>query len=283
MEDLHQVMEETSARYCEYRIRAPHVEHLGAAQDVRIHSDRVMSVWVLGILTRGQMHVAIGPDQGTIGPGAYYLMPPEVRHWGTREGVHDVVWFTFSAAGEPAPPLAPSAASAHTPADFVQLPVLGRMPPEFDHAAHHRFLQQALDLGQLSPAAADRSLAVLLDQMHVQAQRERLRLDPQRRLALDLLQYLRTRRCASVDSSELARAFRYSYAHLNRVFRNAFGVSLQRRHMQLRMDAALERLIQGATIQETAAAVGFEDYYYFLKVFKRAKGITPTQAVRQGS
>ena len=36
-------------------------------------------------------------------------------------------------------------------------------------------------------------------------------------------------------------------------------------------------LSSGYTIAETSAACGFEDYFYFLKVFKKKTGMTPSR------
>jgi YesN/AraC family two-component response regulator len=38
----------------------------------------------------------------------------------------------------------------------------------------------------------------------------------------------------------------------------------------------------GKPIKEAAAKVGFSDHYYFLKVFKRVKGLSPSAYGRSG-
>ena len=53
------------------------------------------------------------------------------------------------------------------------------------------------------------------------------------------------------------------------------------RHLiNIRLERAKELLEQGQTgsIQEVAAAVGYEDAYHFSKLFKKRYGISPSQA-----
>ena len=45
--------------------------------------------------------------------------------------------------------------------------------------------------------------------------------------------------------------------------------------MKIRIDAAAHGLQMGKAIKEVASEVGFNDYYYFLKTFKRLRQITP--------
>ena len=39
----------------------------------------------------------------------------------------------------------------------------------------------------------------------------------------------------------------------------------------------VDMLRSGYTISETSTACGFEDYFYFLKVFKNKTGMTPSE------
>ncbi len=250
----------------------PEFERLGAAENVRLHSDRVLEVWALGILTRGVMHAVIGPTAASIGAGDYYLMPPGVRHYGTREGWHDVVWYTFKAGARPA---------AAATGEGVTLPVFGPMPPEFDPAQTHRFLAAALEGGLMSPAAAGRQLGAILEQMAVEAQRRRLRADPARRLAHEVLARLRQLRRQNLEPRRLEAEFHYSYGHLDRLFRRVFRCSLHARHERLRLDTGAELILQGVPLKETAAALGYGDYYYFLRVFRKVRGQSPTAFLAQ--
>ena len=68
-----------------------------------------------------------------------------------------------------------------------------------------------------------------------------------------------------------------TYRHLNSVFQAVYGVTIKQMQGILRVDQAKRMLSSGYTISETSAACGFEDYFYFLKVFKRKTGMTPSQ------
>ena len=58
-------------------------------------------------------------------------------------------------------------------------------------------------------------------------------------------------------------------------FAPILATSIHQELLSIRMDAAAHSLQMGKSIKEVAKEVGFDDYYYFLKTFKRLKGMTP--------
>lgn len=253
---------------------APRLGHMGTASNVPIHSDRIYPLWVLGIITRGQMAAQIGECRSIIGTGEYYLMPPNIRHFGTKPIAHDVFYFTFHMEGEPC--------AAPESCDLC-LPVFGVMPPEFNYRRLHTFMEEGQKFRQLSPAGLDAQLKAILWQMAMEAQRRREHNTPSRRLAGEILRYLDENLTRTIHSRELVKVFGYSYGHLDRVFRQRFGESILHRHTELRMRRAVEMLLTGASIKEAARCIGYDDYYYFLRTFKRTLHTTPTKILSTGT
>jgi len=69
----------------------------------------------------------------------------------------------------------------------------------------------------------------------------------------------------------------YSYIHLRRAFTHNFGVSPERYRADLLAAAAKAQLLERDTpIKEIAAALEFEDQYYFSRFFKKTTGMSPT-------
>ncbi len=269
-------MEHMNMQFKQYPVCFPlRFERIGSGKDIRIHADRIMASWVLGIITTGTMHAAIGNDRASITTGQYYLMPPNIRHFGTCVGVHDVIWFTFSDSADRKQPNTPQGCG-------IALPPFGRMPPNIDYPALHALISESLELGYMHPQQISTQIMAIVGQMHAYHVRIlRTENDPGSLLAEDILAFLRANHLQKFCAKDLSAALHYSYGHLNRVFKNRFNVSIQQRFTEMKIEAAFNLLLQGRSIKETAAQVGFDDYYYFLKTFKKVKKNTPTRALEQ--
>jgi AraC-like DNA-binding protein len=84
---------------------------------------------------------------------------------------------------------------------------------------------------------------------------------------------------------------RFLSLRLERVFRSSYGRSIHQELLEARVQAAAHSLRMGKPIKVVANEVGFADYYYFVKVFKRVQGVTagafqaahqPTVVARNG-
>ncbi|HYE07544.1 MAG TPA: AraC family transcriptional regulator [Planctomycetota bacterium] len=85
-----------------------------------------------------------------------------------------------------------------------------------------------------------------------------------------------------VDGHVLADAIGVGYHWLRRAFRQQTGLSLHDYHTQLRIHAAMQRLEQGdASVADIARQLGFDDPYYFSRVFRRQAGLSPQRWQRQ--
>ncbi|MNE32853.1 Bifunctional transcriptional activator/DNA repair enzyme AdaA [compost metagenome] len=70
--------------------------------------------------------------------------------------------------------------------------------------------------------------------------------------------------------------FRLTPQYVSRLFREQTGqAGLHDYISQTRIEAAKLLLLQGTSIDETAARVGFASSHAFIRVFKKYEGITP--------
>jgi AraC family transcriptional regulator len=89
---------------------------------------------------------------------------------------------------------------------------------------------------------------------------------------------LRARMGEPVGLSEVADAVGVNAAHLARVFRARYGVSVGEFSRRLRLDwAAAEIARDERAIAEIAAEAGFADQSHFTRLFKRHVGTTPAR------
>lgn len=75
----------------------------------------------------------------------------------------------------------------------------------------------------------------------------------------------------------LASAVGLNEKRLQSGFQSLFGLSIHAQLTQIRMDAAADMLTKGASVTETAYAVGFSSLSHFSKVFRSIRGMAPKQ------
>ena len=64
--------------------------------------------------------------------------------------------------------------------------------------------------------------------------------------------------------------------YLGQLFKRETGKTYSAYVTELRIEKAKEMLVSGdLSINEIAVTLGFNDYFYFLKTFKRVSGYTP--------
>ena len=69
-----------------------------------------------------------------------------------------------------------------------------------------------------------------------------------------------------------------SQAYLSNLIKKESGMTFSQHLTRLRINKSKEKLMQtDLSILEVAELVGYSDYYYFIKVFKKEVGITPFQ------
>ena len=82
----------------------------------------------------------------------------------------------------------------------------------------------------------------------------------------------------AVDSKIIEKLFSINYDYANRIFKQYFGLSINRYRNKRRIDRAKFLLVTtDKTLEEIAQEVGFDDKYYFSRLFAKYEGISPLQ------
>ncbi|MEF3308502.1 AraC family transcriptional regulator [Paenibacillus sp. GYB004] len=76
--------------------------------------------------------------------------------------------------------------------------------------------------------------------------------------------------------AEYAQSLGYTIQHLNRLFKQAYGVTMHQYLDDIRFEKSLQLLSLDMSVQDIASALGMEANY-FIRAFKRVHGITPGQ------
>ncbi len=95
-----------------------------------------------------------------------------------------------------------------------------------------------------------------------------------------IVSYLEDHYNEKISLDQIAANMYFSPYYISKIFKSETGDTLIRHLINIRLERAKELLEQGQTssIQEVAAAVGYEDAYHFSKLFKKRYGISPSQA-----
>jgi len=99
-------------------------------------------------------------------------------------------------------------------------------------------------------------------------------------LVEQILNYFEDHYNEKISLDRIAGNMYLSPFYISRIFKSETGETPIRHLINIRMEKARGLLEsgQGGSIQEVAAAVGYDDAYHFSKLFKKHYGITPSQA-----
>lgn len=98
-------------------------------------------------------------------------------------------------------------------------------------------------------------------------------------LMMELKSYLDAHYCERIRIQDLAEQFGFNYSYLCIVFRKLMGVSPNEYLINKRIQEAQYLLVNLETlnIKSIAASVGYEDSFYFSRIFKQNTGMTPSE------
>lgn len=95
---------------------------------------------------------------------------------------------------------------------------------------------------------------------------------------LEMIHYINTHYDRGLSLGELAREMNLNANYLSQVFKKETGKTFLKYITDLRIEKAKQMLDCGEySISEISSSLGFNDYFYFLKTFKRVTGLTPKQ------
>ena len=96
-------------------------------------------------------------------------------------------------------------------------------------------------------------------------------------LPVQLDEYIQAHFTENIDAPQLARQFGIGKTQLYEIAKQNYGVGIAAHIRNLRIEKARQLLSEqpGLSLAEIASACGYDDYNYFITVFKRTVGIPP--------
>ncbi len=103
---------------------------------------------------------------------------------------------------------------------------------------------------------------------------------PESRLFSHAVNCMKDNLCTSLSVPELAKMCNVSVSGIKRIFDKYAGISVHKYFLKLKLQRAVELLMQGETVSETSLALGFSSQAYFTKAFQREMGSSPSAVKR---
>jgi AraC-like DNA-binding protein len=243
----------------------PRVIDLGFVREISGHATRLLDFSVLGVVMAGRVSLQVGTAALAVEAGQYYVLPGRIPHRGLDTARFDAAFFHFLPA---------QADRARVPA--IELALSGATSPLIDYLPVIRLLESQYRTGLIDGDELGIQLLAIASQLAtLQRRHASAPADPAHALARRVLELLHAHYPQDLSGSAISARLGYSYAYLERMFRASYGHSIHQELLRTRIQAAAHSLQMGKPIKDIYREVGFSDYYYFLKAFKRMQGVSP--------
>lgn len=98
-----------------------------------------------------------------------------------------------------------------------------------------------------------------------------------------ILNYINQNYTNEISFAEISKLFSINPSYLSQIFKRELGITFTQYLTDTRIEYAKELLLTtGLTISEISEKVGFKQYIYFSKVFKKSVGVSPSSYRKKG-
>jgi len=260
--------------------------------DSFLHAKRTLQgEFVLILCDRGVLYIEQGGRQYEIGPNQYILLFPDVEHRGYKASVSELsyYWCHFKIWGDDYCVandeeigrqlhfIKSNPGMAH---DHYIIPETGRLAQservilqfrQLLDAAEQKFYSGYLVHYALSLLGLEITIGFVMsyDVSNVSATYKYI---------TKIMDWIRMHHTEHLSVTQVASVFNYHPGYISSVFKKHTGVSLLDFIYRTKIDAAKEILLSSREpIKQIAERLGFADDKYFMKVFKRLEGTTPSK------
>lgn len=225
--------------------------------------------WIFVMMEKGQRTLYMNGNELRVKARDFLLLPPDSCLEPLDLDEH-AAWFVhFRAPGNPIP----SPQKLNT--TKIVLPLYGHLPSDFDCYSYMKYILKQYNRPYINRSFCATQLQSLFFMISLYSQKHKIWRPDEATLRENLLEFIQMNGYKALTSQDYESAFDLSYHQLNLLFKRQTGLTLKQHHQSVRMQNAAFLLADGKTIHETARVCGYDDYYFFIKCFKKAFGVTP--------
>lgn len=236
------------------------------------HHRRTFECHVLILILEGTLHITAGGIPRAVHAGEYIFLRAGEEHFGHQpsEGRLSYLWVHVR-----------TDCGVHVMDAATDAPYLFAECGDVPNTRLASRFQQLIDMSLEEPvypaAMMDCACAMLLmelNRLHT-CQQPTGSYPP---VILAVMEWIRSHYHQPFSVSELAQHVNYQPDYLSGLFKRSTGVSIVQYTNQLRLRMAKALLMNyEITIKEAAYSCGFPDEKYFMRLFRREEGMTPSQ------
>jgi AraC family transcriptional regulator, arabinose operon regulatory protein len=256
----------------------------GLALKPVLHRDRTAPFCVLIYLLKGRMEIMEDGVPYDLTPGTLFFLKSGVHHWGEKPFETGTAWYYVHFYIDEPPRNMPQFTSPAAPGGrysispdiynrYVAIPKLMRLPLENELEMNIAKLIRLF----LSGDVLKSNLAlfdILLHCMELFGRKADAKGEDKRVQAV--VAYLERHLNKAVTSKDLEKETGFTGKYIGTLFRKKTGMTIKGYQMALRINQTAKLLCEtDLTLSEIANETGFYDAFYFSKMFKRYKGVSP--------
>ena len=127
-----------------------------------------------------------------------------------------------------------------------------------------------------------RVMTAIAKEMGDGGEEERIEMPSPDRMIDNVIADIREHYTEDISLTSLAEKYNVSTGHMSKLIKDCLDMNFSDYVASLRIQRAKELLTDDSiSIQEIAEIVGYNDYFYFTKVFKKVEGISPSKYRRE--
>ena len=243
-----------------------------------MHHKRCFDLHVLILVTEGTLYITAAGQEYEVGENQYIFLRADELHFGHKASVGNLSYYWAH--------IVPNE-EMEVYDNMEQLDGCDCFFPEYGQVLSsrriHRFFRQLLDLSMEehlhTKASLDYLVSLLLMELTQECVNvsfyEQKRLTP---LVASIKEWIGRNYHKPFMVSDIAKDYGYQANYLSTVFKQGLGMSIISYTNKLRIEAAKNLLeTYELSAKETAYSCGFCDEKYFMRVFKKMVGCTPTE------